>query len=94
MNFRQPQGAFAPCRTETEAGDGRMDWLVAIGAAISLIGIAGLIWCVLLALNARKSAPSEDIMRARLQKVVLLNMGALGVSALGLMIVVTGILLG
>lgn len=71
-----------------------MDWLVAIGAAISLIGIAGLIWCVLLALNARKSAPSEDIMRARLQKVVLLNMGALGVSALGLMIVVTGILLG
>ncbi|HRK42956.1 MAG TPA: hypothetical protein PLH11_07945 [Gemmobacter sp.] len=71
-----------------------MDWLVALGATISLIGIAGLIWCVLLALNARKSSPSEDIMRARLQKVVLLNMGALGVSALGLMIVVTGILLG
>ena len=70
-----------------------MDWLVGIGAAISMIGIAGLIWCVLLALNARKSAPSEDIMRARLQKVVLLNMAALGVSAIGLMLVVTGIFL-
>lgn len=71
-----------------------MDWLVALGATISLVGIAGLIWCVLMALGARKSTASEEVMRTRLQKVVLLNMGALGVSALGLMIVVTGILLG
>ncbi len=70
-----------------------MDWLVGIGAAISMIGIAGLIWCVLLALKARQSGASEDILRSRLQRVVLLNMAALGVSALGLMVVVTGILL-
>ncbi|WP_151720443.1 hypothetical protein [Gemmobacter serpentinus] len=70
-----------------------MDWLVVIGAIVSLAGIAGLIWCVLMALNARKSAHDEDEMRVRLQRVVLLNMSALGVSALGLMIVVTGIVL-
>jgi hypothetical protein len=33
-------------------------------------------------------------MRAELQRVVLINMGALGVSAIGLMMVVLGIFLG
>ena len=70
-----------------------MDWLIAIGAVVSLSGIAGLIWCILLALKARSSSTNDDEMRLRLQRVVLLNMGALGVSALGLMIVVSGILL-
>jgi hypothetical protein len=44
-------------------------------------------------LQARKTAADEDDMRNRLQRVVILNMAALGVSALGLMIVVSGILL-
>lgn len=70
-----------------------MEWLIELGALISLAGIAGLIWCILMALKARQVADNEDDMRVRLQKVVVLNMGALGVSALGLMIVVSGILL-
>lgn len=70
-----------------------MEWLIGLGALISLAGIAGLIWCILMALKARQVADNEDDMRVRLQKVVVLNMGALGVSALGLMIVVSGILL-
>ena len=70
-----------------------MEWLVAIGAAVSLLGIAGLIWCILMALKARKSSSNEEELRLRLQRVVLLNMSALGVSALGLMIVVIGIVL-
>ncbi|WP_149142884.1 hypothetical protein [Gemmobacter caeruleus] len=70
-----------------------MDWLVGIGAVIALAGVAGLIWCILLALKARKSAANDDDLRLRLQRVVLLNMGALGVSALGLMVVVAGIVL-
>lgn len=70
-----------------------MQWLVPFGAAVALAGVAGLIWCILLALKARRNAGSDEELRARLQKVVLLNMGALGISALGLMLVVSGILL-
>jgi soluble lytic murein transglycosylase-like protein len=64
------------------------------GAALSLVGVAGLVYCIMLALRARRSGLPEDDVRAQLQRVVTLNMGALGVSALGLMLVVTGILLG
>lgn len=71
-----------------------MQILIAIGALVSLVGVAGLAWCIILALKARKSGLPDDELRARLQHVVVLNMAALGVSALGLMLVVTGIFLG
>ncbi|MGO4909750.1 hypothetical protein ACEN2J_15605 [Pseudorhodobacter sp. W20_MBD10_FR17] len=70
-----------------------MDVLIWIGAAVSLIGVAGLGWCVVMALRARNSGLPEEAMRTALQKVVVFNMGALGVSALGLMLVVLGIFL-
>jgi len=70
-----------------------MDWLVWIGAAVSLGGIAGLLRCIQLALRARRSGLDNTAMRARLQQIVTFNLAALGVSALGLMLVVTGIIL-
>ena len=70
-----------------------MDWLIWIGAAVSLGGIAGLLRCIQLALRARKSGLDSTAMRARLQQIVTFNLAALGVSALGLMLVVMGILL-
>jgi len=70
-----------------------MDWLVWIGAAVSLGGIAGLLRCIQLALRARKSGLDNTAMRARLQQIVTFNLAALGVSALGLMLVVMGIIL-
>lgn len=70
-----------------------MDWLIWIGAAVSLGGIAGLLRCIQLAIRARKSGLEDAAMRARLQQIVTFNLAALGVSALGLMLVVTGILL-
>lgn len=70
-----------------------MQILVLIGTLVALGGLAGLIWCILLAMKARRTAASDEEMRVRLQRVVVLNMGALGVSALGLMLVVSGILL-
>jgi hypothetical protein len=71
-----------------------MEALVWIGAALALAGVAGLIWCILMALRARRSGMEDEAMRAELQRVVVLNMAALGVSALGLMCVVAGIILG
>lgn len=70
-----------------------MGALIWIGTAAALAGVVGLIWCIVLAMRARKSGLPDDEMRAALQRVVVLNMGALGVSALGLMLVVAGILL-
>ncbi|MFN3972362.1 MAG: hypothetical protein ACK4L4_13480 [Gemmobacter sp.] len=71
-----------------------MEWLIWIGAAVALAGVAGLALCIALALRARGAGLPDAEMRAALQRVVVLNMAALGVSALGLMLVVTGILLG
>lgn len=70
-----------------------MEILVWIGAAVSLIGVAGLAYCIILALRARNSGQPEDVVRQILQKVVIYNMAALGISALGLMLVVLGIVL-
>ncbi|MCE6952681.1 hypothetical protein LAZ29_17250 [Cereibacter sphaeroides] len=71
-----------------------MEWLIWIGAAISLAGVGGLVWCIWLALAARRSNLPDAEMRQRLQHVVVLNLAALGISAIGLMCVVAGILFG
>lgn len=71
-----------------------MDWLIWIGAVVSLLGVAGLFYCIVIATRAKRAGLDDDAMRARLKKLVLLNMAALFVSALGLMLVVLGIMLG
>lgn len=70
-----------------------MEWLIWIGAALALAGVAGLVWCIYLAVRAKKAGLSDEAMRASLQKVVVLNMAALAVSGLGLMCVVLGVML-
>lgn len=70
-----------------------MEWLIWIGAALTLAGVAGLMWCIRLAIKARSQGPDDAAVRSALQRVVGLNMAALGVSALGLMAVVAGIVL-
>jgi hypothetical protein len=71
-----------------------MEWLIWIGAAVSLVGLAGIIWCILLVAKARRAELPEDEMRAQLARVLPLNMGALFLSVIGLMLVVVGIFLG
>ena len=70
-----------------------MTLLIMIGAGLSLVGVGGLILCILLALKARKMGLSEADMRQKLQKIVALNLGALAISAVGLMMVVFSIFL-
>lgn len=70
-----------------------MEYLIWGGAALSMLGVIGLIWCILLALRAKRSGLPDDQMKARLQNVVALNLGALAISAIGLMAVVIGIIL-
>lgn len=70
-----------------------MEALIWIGAALTLIGLLGLIWCIVIAMRARREGLDDAAMKARLQKVVALNLGALAISAIGLMTVIMGVFL-
>ena len=71
-----------------------MDILIWIGAAVSLAGLAGLVWCIARVARAKRNAPDEETLNAEVRAVLPWNMGSLMLSVLGLMIVVLGILLG
>ncbi len=70
-----------------------MDYLIWGGALLSLVGVAGLVWCIVLAVKARKSGLGDEDIRARLQKVVAINLAALALSFFGLMLVLVGVIL-
>lgn len=70
-----------------------MVWLVWIGAGLTAAGLVLIGYCIGAALRVRRSDLPDDQMRARLQRVVFINMGALLLSALGLMSVVLGVFL-
>ncbi|MFT6605222.1 MAG: hypothetical protein ACJA2X_000398 [Halocynthiibacter sp.] len=70
-----------------------MDYLIFAGVALSVLGIIGIIWCIFLALKARREGGTDDEIRSKLQRLVALNLGALLISAFGLMLVVMGVIL-
>ncbi len=71
-----------------------MQALIWIGAALALLGVLGLGYCVARVMRARRASLDDDALRAELRRVVTINLAAVGVSALGLMLVVAGIMLG
>lgn len=71
-----------------------MEYLVWIGAVLTLAGVAGLVWCILSAAKARRAGLEGEAMAAVLRRVVVMNMGALALSGIGLMCVVFGVTLG
>ncbi|MCL6283459.1 hypothetical protein M3P21_07915 [Ruegeria sp. 2012CJ41-6] len=70
------------------------DIIVWAGTALSLAGLAGLVWCILRVHKARRSGLSDEDLRAAVQAVLPWNLGALFLSVLGLMAVIVGISLG
>ena len=71
-----------------------MQGLIWAGAALTVVGLIGLGYCILRASRAKRAGLDDAAMRAELQQVVAINLGAVGLSALGLASVVAGILLG
>ena len=71
-----------------------MELLVWIGAAISLAGLSGLVWCIVAVTRARRAGLGEDEMRARLRRAVTVNMAAFMTSMFGLILIVVGVILG
>jgi hypothetical protein len=70
-----------------------MEFIVWFGAALTLLGLGMLVWCIVSVAKARRAGLPDEALKARLQKIVALNMGALAVSGLGLTAVVVGIIL-
>ena len=71
-----------------------MEYLIWTGAGVSLIGVIGILYCITLALKAKRAELTPEDMQKRMQRVAVLNMIALFISSIGLMMVVAGIILG
>ncbi|CUH52729.1 hypothetical protein J7382_06845 [Shimia sp. R11_0] len=68
-----------------------MQWVIWGGAFLSIVGLLGLMLSIVKVAKARKSGLSDEELRAAVQKVVPLNLGALFMSVIGLMVVMVGI---
>jgi hypothetical protein len=71
-----------------------MAGLVWAGVALTLAGFAGIIGTIVAVARARRAGLDDAGLRARLGRVLPWNIGALLLSCLGLMAVVTGLILG
>ena len=71
-----------------------MEILVLVGATVSVLGIVGILVSILQVRRARRETTDDAALRARIQAILPLNLGAFLLSVLGLMCVVVGVLLG
>lgn len=71
-----------------------MEWLVWAGALISLIGLIGVIWCIIKVMAARRAGLADEALKAVVQRLIPVNLGAFLLSTIGLMMVVIGVILG
>ena len=71
-----------------------MSGIVLTGAALSLLGIIGLMLCIARVVKAKKRSLSDEDLRAELASLMPINLGSLFLSALGLMTVAIGVAVG
>lgn len=70
------------------------EWLVMAGALITLLGVIGIIVFIRKVRAAAKAGLDDAALKARLSALMPLNLGAFFISAIGLMMVVAGVILG
>lgn len=70
-----------------------MEILVWIGAAFTLIGMAGVVYSMVMVALAKRQGLSEDALRDRIRKMIPVNLGTLFIAMIGLMMVVVGVML-
>lgn len=68
--------------------------MIWIGAALTLAGLAGIVWSLIAVVAARRAGLGDEAMRARMARVLPLNLAAFLLSILGLITVVMGVALG
>lgn len=70
------------------------EMIVWTGAALSLLGLFGLLLSMFRVMRARRAGLDDAALRAAIRAVIPLNLGALFLSVIGLMLVIVGIALG
>jgi len=70
-----------------------LELLVIIGAIISIIGLIGILVCILKASKAKREGGTQEEMQAKLEPLIPLNLGSLFLSIIGLICVVLGVIL-
>ena len=70
-----------------------MDWLIIFGTIVSILGLIGLVFSALRVVKAKRAGLTDDALKAAVQSAMAWNMGALMLSALGLMMVIVAVIL-
>lgn len=70
-----------------------MDFLIYIGGAFTLIGLIGLGYCIKMAVAIKREGGDAADATKRLRSLVAWNLGAMGVSSIGLAMIVIGLIL-
>ena len=71
-----------------------MEIVVWIGAVLSGLGLIGIIYSIVAVARAKRANLPDEELRARISKILPINLGALFVSMIGLMAVIIGVVLG
>lgn len=70
-----------------------MDFLIYIGGAFTLIGLIGLGYCIKMAVAIKREGGDAADATKRLRSLVAWNLGAMGMSSIGLAMIVVGLIL-
>ena len=70
-----------------------MTAMIWIGAAMAVLGLLGVLWCLRKSAWLRKAKLDEATVRGELQKLIMAHMVAIGLAFHGMGLLVTGILL-
>lgn len=70
-----------------------MELIVWIGAALSVTGLCGIIYSIVAVARAKRAKLPDEELRARVSKILPINLIALFISMIGLMAVIVGVLL-
>lgn len=70
-----------------------MDWLVIPGVVITLLGVGGLVWCMVRANKLRAAKLEGEPLATELAKLIPVNIASLFLGVVGLAMVLVGRLL-
>jgi hypothetical protein len=70
-----------------------MQILAILGLVLTVVGLAGLGYCIVQGLRIRGGSLPPDQVHAKLHRLVAVNLGSVGLAGFGLAMLVIGILL-
>ncbi|SEM51759.1 hypothetical protein SAMN04488003_101393 [Loktanella fryxellensis] len=70
-----------------------MTVLIWVGAAISVLGLAGVVWSIVGVARARRQGLDDAALRARIGRMMPVNLASFMSAMLGLMMVLVGVIL-